>query len=102
MSKRDSERGGYGVLYLSHRKTAVGKGYPDISGICPRGSETPDQRVLWVGNSNSETPGIRPDTPDSLSGHSGLEPGHSGLDNEFHRKSLLNGRIVSHGFCRLF
>jgi hypothetical protein len=65
-----------------------------------RGPETPDQRVLRIGNSNSETPGIRPDTPDSLSGHSGLEPEHSGLDSEFHRKSLFNGRIVSHGFFR--
>jgi hypothetical protein len=53
---------------------------------CP---ETPDQCVLRTGNSNPETPGIRPDTPDTLSGHSGLGPGHSGLDNEFHRKSLF-------------
>jgi hypothetical protein len=51
---------------------------------CP---ETPDQSVLRTGNSNPETPGIRPDTPDTLSGHSELNPGHSGLDKEFHRKS---------------
>jgi hypothetical protein len=53
---------------------------------CP---ETPDQRVLWTGNGNSETPGIYPDTPDTPSGHSGLKPGHSGLDSEFHKKSLF-------------
>jgi hypothetical protein len=44
---------------------------------------------LRIGNSNPETPGIRPDTLDTLSGHSGLRAGHSGLDTEFHRKSLF-------------
>jgi hypothetical protein len=63
-----------------------------------QGPDTPDQRVLRTGNSNSETPGIRSDTPDTLSGHSGLEPGHSELDCEFHRKPLFSGRIVSHEF----
>jgi hypothetical protein len=54
-----------------------------------RSPESPDQCVLRTGNSNPETPGIRPDTPDTLSGHSGLRPGHSGLDKEFHRRSLF-------------
>jgi hypothetical protein len=37
---------------------------------------------LQTGNSDPETPGICPDTPDTLSGHFGLRPGHSGLDTE--------------------
>jgi hypothetical protein len=92
-------------LYPLTQKLAVGRAIPGNSGYmsgysghrCP---ETPDQCVLRTGNSNPETPGICPDTPDTLSGHSGLGLGHSELDNEFHRKSLfLSGRIVSHGFC---
>jgi hypothetical protein len=103
---REREMKGYGgYLYPLTQKLAVGRGVPGNSGYmseysghrCP---ETPDQWVLRTGNNNSETPGIRPDTPDTLSGHSGLESGHFGLDSEFHRKSLLSGRIVSHGFYR--
>jgi hypothetical protein len=87
-----------GYLYLSRRKTSRWQRVPGYSGYMSgysghQGPETPDQRVSQTGNSNPETPGIRPDTPDSLSGH-------SGLGSEFHRKSLFNGRIVSHGFCR--
>jgi hypothetical protein len=63
---------------------------------CP---ETPDQWFLRTGNSNPETLGIRPDTPDSQSGHSELRLGHSGLDTEFHRKSLLRGGMISYDFC---
>jgi hypothetical protein len=64
-----------------------------------RSPETPDQWFLRTGNSNPETPGIRPDTLDTLSGHSVLRPGHSGLDTEFHRKSLLSGGMISYDFC---
>jgi hypothetical protein len=43
-----------------------------MSGYFGQGSpDTPDQRVLRTDNSNSETPGIRPDTPDSYSRTSG-------------------------------
>jgi hypothetical protein len=86
---------GYGeYLYPLTQKLAVGKRVPGYSGYMSGysghlGPDTPDQRVLRTGNSNSETPGICPDTPDTLSGYSELEPGHSGLDREFHKKSLF-------------
>jgi hypothetical protein len=81
-------------LYPLSQKLAVGRRVPGYSGYMSGysghlGLDTPDQRVLRTSNSNSETPGTRPDTPDTLSGYSGLEPGHSGLDSEFHRKSLF-------------
>jgi hypothetical protein len=93
-----------GYLYLSHKKTSRWQRVPGYSRYMSgysghQGLDTPDQRVLRTGNSNSETSGIRPDTPDTLSGHSGLESGHSELDSEFHRKPLFTGRIVCHGFC---
>jgi hypothetical protein len=34
----------------------------------------------------------------SLSGHSGLEPGHSEFSREFHRKAVYSGRFDSHSF----
>jgi hypothetical protein len=98
-------KGYEGYLYPLSQKLAVGRRVPGYSGYMSGysghlGPETPDQRVLRTGNSNSETPGIRPNIRDSLSGHSGHLHGHSGLDSEFHRKPLFSGRIVSHGFCR--
>jgi hypothetical protein len=87
--ERESERGYEGYLYPLSQKLTVGRAVPGNSGYMSgysghRGPETPDQTVLQTGNSNPDTPGIRPDTPDNLSGHSGLGPGHSGLDTEFH------------------
>jgi hypothetical protein len=84
---------GYGgYLYPLSQKLAIGRRVPGYSGYMSvvysghLGPDTPDQRVLRIVNSNSETPDICSDTPDTLSG---LEPGHSGLDSEFHRKPLF-------------
>jgi hypothetical protein len=65
-----------GYLYPLTQKLAVGRGVPGNSGYMSgysghRHPETPDKCVLRIGNSNPDTPGIRPDTPDTLSGHSG-------------------------------
>jgi hypothetical protein len=76
-----------GNLYPLSQKLAVGRAVSGNSGYM-----SPDigvrrlrtRGVLQTGNSNPETPGLSPDTPDTLSGHSGLRPGHSGLDTEFH------------------
>jgi hypothetical protein len=85
-------RGYGGYLYPLTQKLAVGRGVPRNSGYMSgysgqRCLETPDQCVLQTGNSNPETPSIRPDTPDTLSGHFEQGPGHSGLDSEFQSKS---------------
>jgi hypothetical protein len=83
---------GYGGVFIPpHPETSRWERVPENSGYmsgysgrwCP---ETPDQSVLQKGNSNPETPGIRLDTPDTLSGYSGLGPRHSGLDREYYKK----------------
>jgi hypothetical protein len=64
-------KGYEGYLYPLSQKLAVGRRVPGYSGYMSGysghlGLETPNQRVLRIGNSNSETPGIRSDTPDSV------------------------------------
>jgi hypothetical protein len=94
MSKREVNEEVWGVFIPPLTETSRWRRVPGYSEYMFGYSghldlDTPDQRVLPTGNSNSEIPGTRPDTPDRVSGHSGLEPEHFGLDSEFDRKFLF-------------
>jgi hypothetical protein len=88
-----------GYLYPLSQKLAVGRAVPGNSGYMSGSGVSRTKLVLLIGNSNPDTPGIRPDTPDILSGHSGRVPDIPGWTLNFTFKSLLSVEMVSYDFC---
>jgi hypothetical protein len=89
-----------GIYTPSHKKLTVGWRVPGCSGYMfgysgHRDPETPVPDRM--SNSDPETPGYCPDTPD----HNVRTLNRTvRINMDFHKKAVFSGRFDSHGFCR--
>jgi hypothetical protein len=65
-----------------------------------RDPETPVPDILWMSNSDPETPGYYPDTPDHYIRTFRTLNRTVRINMDFHKKTVFSGRFDSHGFCR--